>query len=153
MPTPESPIPSSSIASTTKSTSIAPKNSAWEVSTPTSVAVGGSRSRSLKPSKASPNPELSPLRSAAGRLFVSGQAIQAANSIEIANSATTAPAPLSATTSEAASGPATTPALSIQPIAALPAVSSSGVRTARGRRTLTVGRVRLNVGAAMTANA
>ena len=51
------------------------------------------------------------------------------------------------------SGPTTTPAFSIQPIAALPAVSSSGERTASGMTTLSVGRVRLKVGAASTANA
>ncbi len=84
---------------------------------------------------------------------MSGSATQAATAIPTANTATTAPGPPNVIITAAISGPTTTPALSIHPSAAFPAVSSSGVWTAAGSSTFTVGRVTLNAGAARIAKA
>ncbi len=129
---------------TTNSTSIAPKKSCCEVSAATSTAVRGSRISRRKPSEASPKTELSSSSgTTSGSKRVSGNTIHADASMVRENSAIAVPAPLTASSSDAVSGPATTPALSIQPIAAFPAVSSSGVCTATGSSTFIVGRVRL----------
>ena len=152
-PTPESPIPSSLMASTTNSTSIAPKKSDCEVSTATSVAVPRSPASTLNPSTASVSGEPGPVGSDVGRLRVSGSATQAATAMPTANTATTVPGPPNVITAAAINGPTTTPALSIHPRAAFPAVSSSGVCTATGSSTFTVGRVALNAGAARIAKA
>ena len=127
MPTPDSPIPSSPSASTTNSTSIAPRNSDCDVSTATSIAVPGSPISTLKPSIASPIGEPGSLGSTGGRLRVSGSAAHIAISIPTANTAITPPGPAKLIITAAISGPTTIPALSIQPSAALPAVSSSGL--------------------------
>ena len=84
---------------------------------------------------------------------MSGSATHAATAIPTANIATTVPGPPNVITAAAINGPTTTPALSIHPSAAFPAVSSSGVCTATGSSTFTVGRVTLNAGAARIANA
>ena len=152
MPTPDCPMSSSLSASTTNSTSIAPRYSDWEVSTPINTAVPRSPLSARNPSTVSAIGEPTSPGSAGGSDLVNGNDTQVATSIATANAATTQPGPPMAITPAATTGPTMMPALSIQPSAAFPAVSSSGVCTAAGSTTFMVGRVALNAGAARIAN-